>query len=63
MNRNQLDIALQRVGFTEKPDPNNIQKTWRYYNANVDEWLYVTQDKLRVVIDPDYMTLLASGLC
>ena len=55
MNKKQLELALENVGFTEKPDPNNTQKTWRYYNSDFGEWLYVTQDKMRVVINPDHL--------
>lgn len=60
MNKKQLDRALENVGFTENPDPNNTKKTWRYYNSESDEWLYVTQDKMRVVINPDHLPMLPS---
>lgn len=60
MNKKQLDIALEKVGFKEKPDEKNTKKTWRYYNSDFDEWLYITQDTLRIVINPDYLPILSS---
>ena len=53
-------MHFEKVGFAEKPEPNNTQKTWRYYHVDKDEWLYVTQDKLRVIINPKYMPLFTS---